>query len=164
MEARLVEALPREAGWQFEPKWDGFRCLVFRDGSEVELKAKSGKSLNRFFPDAVRTFAALPMKKLVLDGELLISVGGEFSFDALQMRLHPAASRVAKLSAEQPATFVAFDCLIDARAKRLEVSRWRSPRIVPATDWETRRPRRPARGCWLRPAIFGCEAWRTPCR
>ena len=119
MEARLVEALPREPGWQYEPKWDGFRCLVFRDGNEVELKAKSGKSLNRFFPDAVRTFAALPIKKLVLDGELLIAVDGSFSVDALQMRLHHAASRVAKLSAEQPATFVAFDCLIDARAKSL---------------------------------------------
>lgn len=119
MEARLVEALPREPGWQYEPKWDGFRCLVFRDGSEIELKAKSGKSLNRFFPDAVRTLAALPMKKLVLDGELLIGIDGEFSFDALQMRLHPAASRVAKLSAEQPATFVAFDCLLDARGKSL---------------------------------------------
>jgi ATP-dependent DNA ligase len=119
MEARLVGALPREVGWQYEPKWDGFRCLVFRDGSEVELKAKSGKPLNRFFPDAVRTIAALPMKRLVLDGELLIAVDGEFSFDALQMRLHPAASRVAKLSAEQPATFVAFDCLLDARGKSL---------------------------------------------
>jgi ATP-dependent DNA ligase len=119
MEARLVEALPRESGWQYEPKWDGFRCLAFRDGSEVELKAKSGKPLNRFFPDAVRTIAAVPMKKLVLDGELLIGVDGEFSFDALQMRLHPAASRVAKLSAEQPATFVVFDCLLDARGKSL---------------------------------------------
>jgi ATP-dependent DNA ligase len=119
MEAKLVEALPREPGWQYEPKWDGFRCLVFRDGADVELKAKSGKSLSRFFPDAVRTIAALPKKKLVLDGELLIAVDGAFSFDALQMRLHPAASRVAKLSAEQPATFVAFDCLIDARGKSL---------------------------------------------
>ncbi len=119
MEAKLVEALPRASGWQFEPKWDGFRCLVFRDGSEVELKAKSGKSLNRFFPDAVRAIGALPAKKLVLDGELLIAVDGTFSFDALQMRLHPAQSRVTKLSIEQPATFVAFDCLIGARGRSL---------------------------------------------
>jgi ATP-dependent DNA ligase len=119
MEARLVEALPREAGWQFEPKWDGFRCLVFRDGREVELKAKSGKSLNRFFPDAVQAIVGLPVKKLVLDGELLIAGDGGFSFDALQMRLHPAASRVAKLSLEQPATFVAFDCLLGANGHSL---------------------------------------------
>jgi ATP-dependent DNA ligase len=122
MEARLVEALPRDPGWQFEPKWDGFRCLVFRDGREVELKAKSGKSLNRFFPDMVRVIGELPAKKLVLDGELLIAVDGAFSFDALQMRLHPSATRVAKLSSEQPATFVAFDCLIsDAGHSLLDI-------------------------------------------
>jgi ATP-dependent DNA ligase len=119
MEARLVETLPRDPGWQFEPKWDGFRCLVFRDGRQVELRAKSGKPLNRFFPDAVRTIAELPVKKLVLDGELLISIDGAFSFDALQMRLHPAESRVLKLSSEQPATFVAFDCLIGGNGRPL---------------------------------------------
>jgi ATP-dependent DNA ligase len=119
MEARLVEKLPREAGWQYEPKWDGFRCLVFRDGSEVELRGKSGKSLNRFFPDIVVMLASLPMRKFALDGELLIAVNGEFSFDALQMRLHPALSRVAKLAREQPATFIAFDCLLDAKARSL---------------------------------------------
>jgi ATP-dependent DNA ligase len=119
MEARLVEALPRDPGWQFEPKWDGFRCLVFRDGRKMELKAKSGKSLNRFFPDIVCVIADLPAKKLVLDGELLIAVDGAFSFDALQMRLHPSETRVAKLSSEQPATFVAFDCLISATGRSL---------------------------------------------
>jgi ATP-dependent DNA ligase len=119
MEARLVDALPRDPGWQFEPKWDGFRCLVFRDGREVELKAKSGKSLDRFFPDVVRVIAALPAKKLVLDGELLIAVDRAFSFDALQMRLHPSATRVAKLSGEHPATFVAFDCLISETGRSL---------------------------------------------
>ena len=100
MEARLVDALPRDGGWQFEPKWDGFRCLVFRSGRIVELKAKSGKSLNRFFPDMVRAFSELSETKLVLDGELLIAVDGDFRFDALQMRLHPSESRVRKLSAE----------------------------------------------------------------
>jgi ATP-dependent DNA ligase len=119
MEARLVDALPREAGWQFEPKWDGFRCLAYRSGREVELKAKSGKSLNRFFPEMVQVVAELPETKLVLDGELLIAVDGAFSFDALQMRLHPAETRVRKLSAEQPATFVAFDCLISASGSAL---------------------------------------------
>jgi ATP-dependent DNA ligase len=119
MEARLVEALPRDPGWQFEPKWDGLRCLAFRDGRAVELKAKSGKSLNRFFPDVVAVMAALPVARLVLDGELLIAVDGSFSFDALQMRLHPAQSRVAKLSIEQPATFVAFDCLLSKTGRSL---------------------------------------------
>ena len=76
MEARLVDALPRDGGWQFEPKWDGFRCLVFRSGRNVELKAKSGKSLIRFFPDMVRVIAELAETKLVLDGELLIAVDG----------------------------------------------------------------------------------------
>jgi len=119
MEARLVDALPRDAGWQFEPKWDGFRCLAFRGGREVELKAKSGKSLNRFFPDMVRVIAELPETKLVLDGELLIAVDGAFCFDALQMRLHPSETRVRKLSTEQPATFVAFDCLISTSGSSL---------------------------------------------
>lgn len=123
MEARLVDALPSEAGWQFEPKWDGFRCLVFRSGRDVELKAKSGKSLNRFFPDMVGAIAALPATKLVLDGELLIAVDGAFSFGALQMRLHPSETRVRKLSTEQPATFIAFDCLIsDTGRSLLEVA------------------------------------------
>ena len=103
MEARLMDALPRDDGWQFEPKWDGFRCLVFRSGRIVELKAKSGKSLNRFFPDMVRTIAELPETKLALDGELLIAVDGHFSFDGLQLRLHPSETRVRKLSAAQPA-------------------------------------------------------------
>lgn len=119
MEARLVEKLPRETGWQFEPKWDGFRCLAFREGLEVELKAKSGKSLNRFFPDVVEAMLALPQRQFVLDGELMIAAEGGFSFDALQMRLHPAASRVAKLAREQTATFVAFDCLLSSRGRSL---------------------------------------------
>jgi ATP-dependent DNA ligase len=119
MEARLAEALPSGPEWQFEPKWDGFRCLAFRDGKDVELRAKSGKSLTRFFPDVVAMFAALPGRRFVLDGELLISTDDGFSFDALQMRLHPAKSRVNKLAREQPATFVAFDCLLSERGKSL---------------------------------------------
>ncbi len=119
MEARLADALPREPGWQYEPKWDGFRCLAFRDGEEVELKAKSGKSLTRFFPDVVTRLADLLIRQFVLDGELLIAVDGSFSFEALQMRLHPAQSRVAKLALEQPATFTAFDCLLSPKGASL---------------------------------------------
>ncbi|OHB27637.1 MAG: ATP-dependent DNA ligase [Phenylobacterium sp. RIFCSPHIGHO2_01_FULL_69_31] len=114
MEAKLVDEIPRDGGWRFEPKWDGFRCLAYRDGDEVLLKAKSGKPLNRFFPDMVAALAALPIDRFVLDGELTIAVDGEPSFEALQMRLHPAESRVRKLAAEQPAAFMLFDCLMDA--------------------------------------------------
>jgi ATP-dependent DNA ligase len=119
MEARLVDALPDGPGWQFEPKWDGFRCLAFRQGSNVELRAKSGKPLTRFFPEVVRGLRTLKPARFVLDGELLIATGDGFSFDALQMRLHPAASRIERLSRETPATFMAFDCLLDRAGRSL---------------------------------------------
>ena len=80
---------PKDSGWQFEPKWDGFRCLAFRAGGDVEIKAKSGKSLSRFFPEVLENLRALAPKTFVLDGELVIPVDGALSFDALQMRLHP---------------------------------------------------------------------------
>jgi ATP-dependent DNA ligase len=112
MEARLVDALPDEPGWQFEPKWDGFRCLAFRAGHEVELRAKSGKPLTRYFPDVAEAVRAAPVDRFVVDGELAIPVGKALSFDALQLRLHPAESRVRKLAAESPAIFILFDCLL----------------------------------------------------
>lgn len=111
MEARLVDALPREPGWQFEPKWDGFRCIAYRAGMQVELQSKSGKSLARYFPDMVTALRNLPVNRFVVDGELLILTGGQLSFAALQDRLHPAESRVRKLAAEAPAMFMLFDCL-----------------------------------------------------
>jgi ATP-dependent DNA ligase len=113
MEAKAVAELPRDDGWRFEPKWDGFRCLAFKSGSEVALKAKSGKPLGRYFPEVLTALADLPAARFVLDGELLVETGGGPSFDALQMRLHPAASRIAKLSRETPAVLVAFDMLMD---------------------------------------------------
>ncbi|RAK58780.1 ATP-dependent DNA ligase [Phenylobacterium hankyongense] len=119
MEAKLVDEVPRGEGWRYEPKWDGFRCLAFRAGHEVELKAKSGKPLARYFPDVVAALKALPVERFVVDGELTISVDGELSFDALQLRLHPAESRVRKLAAEHPACFVLFDCLMDAKGRSL---------------------------------------------
>lgn len=119
MEARLVTALPGDEGWQFEPKWDGFRCLVFRDGDEVELQSKAGKPLARYFPDVSAAILRLKARRFVLDGELLIPVGDSLSFEALQMRLHPAASRVAKLAAETPALLMAFDCLADEKGRPL---------------------------------------------
>ncbi|MDB5442174.1 MAG: ATP-dependent ligase [Phenylobacterium sp.] len=119
MEAKLVDDLPADPGWRFEPKWDGFRCLAFRAGDEVELRAKSGKPLGRYFPDVVAMLRALPVERFVVDGELTIAVGAELSFDALQLRLHPAESRVRKLAAETPASLVLFDCLLDARGRAL---------------------------------------------
>jgi len=113
MEALLVAELPKATeGWQFEPKWDGFRCLAFRAGSEVEIKAKSGKSLSRFFPEVLVNLRALPHATFVLDGELVIPIDGELSFDALQMRLHPAQSRIDRLAQDTPATLILFDCLL----------------------------------------------------
>ena len=113
MEAKLVTELPTEPGWQFEPKWDGFRALVFRDGDAVELLSKSGKSLARYFPEIVALVAGIDQAQFVLDGELILPVGDVLSFDALQARLHPAESRTAKLSRETPAQLMLFDCLRD---------------------------------------------------
>src|SRR5437868_14069358 len=119
MEARLVDDLPEEAGWQFEPKWDGFRCLAFRAGDEVDLRAKSGKPLARYFPEVVAMLQALRPQRFVIDGELAIPAGETLSFDALQMRLHPAESRIRKLSRETPAIFILFDCLLTPRNRSL---------------------------------------------
>jgi ATP-dependent DNA ligase len=119
MEARLVDELPDGNGWQFEPKWDGFRCLAFRDGEAVELRAKSGKTLTRYFPDMAAALRETPIERFVLDGELAIPIGETLSFDALQLRLHPAESRVRKLAAETPAIFILFDILLTPDNKSL---------------------------------------------
>ena len=111
MEARLVDDLPEESGWQFEPKWDGFRCLAFRAGDATELRAKSGKPLARYFPEMTAALRGLVPDRFVLDGELVIPTGDTYSFDALQMRLHPAESRIKKLAAETPAVLIMFDLL-----------------------------------------------------
>jgi ATP-dependent DNA ligase len=119
MEARSVAAFPVETGWQFEPKWDGFRALVFRSGPHVEIRGRSGKSLARYFPEVIVMMRALRIRQFVLDGELVIAQGDESSFDQLQQRLHPAKSRINKLAQESPATFVAFDCLMGANGRSL---------------------------------------------
>jgi ATP-dependent DNA ligase len=119
MGAKLVTELPEEPGWQFEPKWDGFRCLAFRAGREVDLRAKSGKPLARYFPEVVAMLAALKPSPFVIDGELTIPVGGTLSFDALQMRIHPAESRIKKLAAETPAILILFDMLLDTKGNSL---------------------------------------------
>ena len=113
MEARSADALPVEAGkWQYEPKWDGFRCLVFKEGEAVELRGKSGKPLGRYFPEVLALLGGLPFERFVADGELVIEIDGRLSFDALQMRLHPAESRIRKLAAETPASLLLFDLLL----------------------------------------------------
>ena len=111
MEAVLAAELPGGDGWQFEPKWDGFRCLARRDGDIVELISKSGKPLGRYFPEILEVLASLRRNRFLLDGELIISVGDVLAFDALQLRLHPTASRVRKLAIETPAEFMLFDLL-----------------------------------------------------
>ena len=116
MEAKLVDALPTGPGWQFEPKWDGFRCLAYCRGDAVDLRAKSGKPLGRYFPEMVEAVRWLPISEFILDGELVIPQGEALSFDTLQMRLHPAESRIRKLSRETPALFILFDLLRDDRA------------------------------------------------
>jgi ATP-dependent DNA ligase len=119
MEAKLVDTLPDEAGWQFEPKWDGFRCLAYRAGDEVDLRAKSGKPLARYFPEVVDFLRALTPKRFVIDGELAIPAGDTLSFDALQMRLHPAESRIRKLARETPAILILFDVLVTPDGRTL---------------------------------------------
>ena len=112
--------LPSGAQWRYEPKWDGFRCLAFRDGDEVELRSKSGQPLGRYFPDVAAALAALPARRFALDGEIVIPVERRLSFEALQLRLHPAESRVRKLVAEHPAVFVVVRSA--RRARRLRAA------------------------------------------
>jgi ATP-dependent DNA ligase len=120
MEAKLVDRLPEGDGWQYEPKWDGFRCLAFKDGDDdTALRSKAGQPLERYFPEVASAMRALPVPRFVLDGELVVPAGNALSFDALLLRIHPAESRVQKLAREQPAVYVAFDLLVDARGRSL---------------------------------------------
>src|SRR3954466_12086318 len=115
MLAKSVKQMPTPDdvpdGLLYEPKWDGFRCTVFRDGDEVELGSRNERPLTRYFPDVVEAVRASLPERCVVDGEIVISQGGRLDFEALQLRLHPAESRVRKLAAETPAEFVAFDLL-----------------------------------------------------
>jgi ATP-dependent DNA ligase len=114
MEARSVDAIPRGEQWQYEPKWDGFRCLMFREGRHVDLRSKSGENLGRYFPELVEAALELKATSFTLDGEIVVPHGKTFSFDELLQRIHPAASRIKKLSQETPALFLAFDLLAAA--------------------------------------------------
>src|SRR5947207_12810280 len=113
METRSVNEIPTGDGWQYEPKWDGFRCIAFCDGDQSYLQSKNGQPLARYFPDVAGALSRLPGKQFVLDGELVVPVNGTLSFDELQLRLHPAATRVAKLAKAHPATYIVFDLLAE---------------------------------------------------
>jgi ATP-dependent DNA ligase len=119
MEALSADEIPAGPQWQYEPKWDGFRCLVFRDGKSVELQSKSGQSLTRYFPEVVAAIAAVKAQRFALDGEIVVPDGRVFSFDNLLQRIHPATSRVTKLASETPAMLIVFDLLLDDKGDRL---------------------------------------------
>jgi ATP-dependent DNA ligase len=119
MEARSADELPAGEEWQYEPKWDGFRCIAFRDGDDVELQSKAGKPLARYFPDIVEYVKAARAQKFVLDGEIVVPIRSALSFDELLQRIHPAESRVRKLAAANPALLVVFDLLVDEHGELL---------------------------------------------
>src|SRR5688572_31359950 len=119
MEALSVDEIPTGDDWQYEPKWDGFRCLTFRDSDEVALQSKAGQPLGRYFPELVDAVKALGPKKFVLDSEIAIPVGQKLSFEDLQLRLHPAESRVRKLAKKTPAIMIVFDLLVDGEGRSL---------------------------------------------
>jgi ATP-dependent DNA ligase len=113
MLARAADEIPGDPSWRYEPKWDGFRAIVFRDGDDVVVGSRKGQPLQRYFPEILEPLKkALPMQAVV-DGEIIIATSHGLDFDALQMRLHPAASRVARLAAETPATVILFDLLAE---------------------------------------------------
>src|SRR5687767_11381238 len=111
MLSSAADALPSGDGWQFEPKWDGFRTLVFRDGDEIVLQSRDLKTMNRYFPELVDSLAAALPERCVVDGEIVIAGPGGLDFEALLLRIHPAASRVKLLAAQTPAAYVAWDLL-----------------------------------------------------
>jgi ATP-dependent DNA ligase len=145
--ARPAKELPEGDGWRYEPKWDGFRTLVFRDGADIHLQSRNGRPMNRYFPEVIPQIAALPEERLVLDGELIVVVDGIQEFDLLGQRIHPAKSRVSMLAEHTPAAFVAFDVLAvgddslldlpyDDRRARLEeiVARGSAVQLTPMTS------------------------------
>jgi ATP-dependent DNA ligase len=154
MEARAIEQIPIGGGWQYEPKWDGFRCLAFRDRDTIYLQSKNGQPLARYFPDVVANIAKLPQQQFVLDGEVVIPVDGALSFDELQLRLHPAASRVQKLATAHPAVYIVFDLLAENGKSYLKLE-LRERRLL--LEKFARSNLRHANGIRLSPATNDCD-------
>ncbi len=119
MEARQAKEVPKGKQYIYEPKWDGFRCLAFRDGDKIVLQSKAGQPLGRYFPELVEALSQLKAKKFVLDSEITVEVGGHLDFDAILQRIHPAESRIKRLGKETPARMLCFDLLVDAAGKSL---------------------------------------------
>src|SRR5258707_12529032 len=134
MLSSAADALPGGEGWQFEPKWDGFRTLVFRDGDETLLQSRDEKPMNRYFPELIAPLAATLSERCVVDGEIVIVGVGGLDLETLPLRIHPAASRVKLLSAQAPASFVAWDLLAlgddDLRNAPLAVRRERLEHVL----------------------------------
>src|SRR5581483_10976961 len=119
MEAKSIKEIPRGENWLYEPKWDGFRCIAFRDGEKIALQSKSGQPLERYFPEIVAALSALKADAFIVDGELTIELDDKLDFDALLQRIHPAESRIKRLSKETPAAYALFDALSLEGAPRL---------------------------------------------
>src|SRR5260221_12324665 len=152
--AKPAKDLPEGDGWVYEPKFDGFRTIVFRDGDDVYLQSRNGKPMNRYFPEVVESLKRLKRDRLVIDGEIVVVVDGVQEFDLLGQRIHPAESRVRMLAEQWPAAYVAFDLLAEGdevllelpyneRRKRLLKAIGKPIEVTPATD------DRDAAGEWL---------------
>ena len=166
--ARSAKELPEGDGWAYEPKWDGFRTIVFRDGDDVHLQSRNGKPMNRYFPEVVEAVRELPLERAVIDGELIVVVDGVQEFDLLSQRIHPAESRVRMLAEQTPAAFVAFDLLAEGdealldlpyaeRRERLEAALGSAGHVTPMTR------DREAAGAWLTGQSEGVVAKDTAC-
>src|SRR4051794_9647972 len=166
--AKSAKDLPDGDGWVYEPKWDGFRTIVFRDGDDVHLQSRNGKPMNRYFPEVVESIRKMKHDRLVMDGEIIVVVDGVQEFDLLGQRIHPAESRVKMLSEQWPAAYVAFDLLADGdevlldlpyseRRKRLKKAVGKPIEITPATD------DRDAAGEWLTGLSEGVVAKEAEC-
>jgi ATP-dependent DNA ligase len=166
--AKSAKELPEGDGWVYEPKWDGFRTIVFRDGDEVYLQSRNGKPMNRYFPEVIESIKQMEAERLVMDGEIIVVVDGVQEFDLLGQRIHPAESRVRMLSEQWPAAYVAFDLLADGddvllerpyseRRERLLATVGKPIEVTPATD------DRDAAGAWLTGVSEGVVAKESDC-
>ena len=165
--ARSAKDLPEGDGWAYEPKFDGFRTIVFRDGNDVHLQSRNGKPMNRYFPEVVEAVRELPVERAVLDGEIIVVVDGIQEFDLLSQRIHPAESRVRMLAEQTPAAFVAFDLLAEGDDELLGLPyEQRRERLLAAVGKEHVTPMtvdRDAAGAWLTGHSEGVVAKELAC-